>query len=318
MNGTHTQQRAPLDFRLMAYRVVKLLLIAVLAGVAVKWALFDTVLITTDQMMPALLPGDRVLLSRAACAPPLQWFVRLSRRTPVVFRHPRNDTDLGCLRIAGIPGDIVSISNGIVSILNEPTEKLVGKEDSADVLPPGYSPRDWIDPFRLPVPGDTYALDTLTLRDFIFLWAVIQQENSPRKYILQPWIQVDDSIVADYFISDFSLYKGPLGEVPAHLANQWFFWDRLEEYLAAVLTGNSVSLGFSLTRDGSAVDTYRVKESYYFLVADNWRDGFDSRYTGPVGGHLFKGAVVCVAWSFTPGRRFLSGLRAGRLCRIVN
>ncbi len=311
-------QKSPVDLRIVVYRFVKQIAVLALCGLAVKLTLLDTVAIRTDQMMPTLGDGDRALFSRTAYAAPLSWFARSRRHAPVVFRHPQDGDGMGCLRIAGLPGDIVSISNGSLSVLNEPLVPHLGKDDSTETLPADYSPRDWLDPFYLPKPGDTFRLDTLALRDFIFLWAVIRQENPSAKYALQPWLHIDDSLFNDYFITEFSLYQGPFSAIPDELANRWFFWNRLQQYLADAMPEKEVRLTFSVLRGGSAVTSYRVRRPYYFLVADNWRDGFDSRYFGPIARPLIKGTVVCILWSIDPERGILSGIRGERTCRMVH
>jgi len=310
---------APFDLRILIYRILKQLVIIGLVALAVKLTLLDTVLVRTNQMEPSIANGDRVLLWRAAYAAPLKWFVNPRRHAPVVFRHICGDAGSGCLRIAGKPGDVVSISNAVLSVLNEPTVPHLGRPDSsAESLPPEYSPRDWLEPYYIPRPGERLRLDTLALRDFIFAWAIIRQENPAGSFILQPWLHINDSLAKDYFITDFSLYRGPFNAVPQDLSSQWFFWDRLLIYLQAAHQGKKVELKLSIMTKGTAVVEYRVKEPYYFLIADNWREGFDSRYFGPVGEHRMLGTVVCALWSFEPGRRFPFGLRGRRICRIIH
>jgi len=58
---TDGNSAAPLDGRIIAYRIVKFAVIVLLCAGAVKLFVLDTVLVRTDQMEPALADGDRVL-----------------------------------------------------------------------------------------------------------------------------------------------------------------------------------------------------------------------------------------------------------------
>jgi hypothetical protein len=213
---------------------------------------------------------------------------------------------------------VVSISDGFLSVLSNPSVAQLGLESPDGSLPPQYSPRDWMEPYRLPRAGETFRFDTLTMRDLFFLWNIIKYENPPDRFVLRPWIQINDSIKSDFFIQDFSLFKGPFNSIPPGLADQWFFWDRLREYARVRMPDKTVEVGFAILRQGTAIVEYTVKHGCTFCIADSWRDGFDSRYFGPVGVHRISGAAACVLWSFDQSRRFPFGLRNERLCRIAH
>jgi signal peptidase I len=318
MPTEHVQlQRTPVDMRIIVYRTMKQLLVILATGIAVKLFIADSVLIKTNQMSPAIINGDRVLVWKACCASPLKFLLPLRRHTTVIFNHTHGMPGHGCLRIAGKHGDVISISNGSLSVLNEPRVTPLGNMDSASSLPAEYSPRDWFDPYTVPKPGEVLNLDTLPLRELLFAWAVIRQENPVGKYTLQSWLHVNDSLISDYYITDFSLYRGPLNAVPLDLSAQWFFWDKLLNYIQAANPDKKIELKLSILRKGSTVMNYRVKKSCFFLIADSWREGFDSRYLGPVSESSVKGSVACVLWSFDPTKKFPLGFRIERTCRIV-
>jgi hypothetical protein len=108
---------------------------------------------------------------------------------------------------------------------------------------------------------------------------------------------LDDSIATGYDVTDFSLYKGALDSVPDSLRNDWFFWYRLEEYLYQKHDTRKVSLYFTLSLDGTTLEEYQVRSNYCFLLADNRKNGFDSRYQGPVSFDYCIGKALMVLWS---------------------
>jgi signal peptidase I len=307
---------APVDARIVIYRCFKIVILVALGGLALKLLLADTVLIRTDQMQPTLLPGDRVLISKIAAIPPLGWIFRPQRGTTVVFSHPHFAQRGGCLRIAATPGDIVALSAGAFSLVNRPSAAFTHSACGPS-LPPDYSPRDAMVPFRIPAVGDQFSLDTLSLRDFIFISAMIRQENPKKQYRIQPMLYIDDSLQTGFDILEFALYSGRIDSIPEDFSWEWFFWDRLQAYLQATIPDKHIVLTLLLREDQSMVAKYTVSQPFYFLLADEWCKGFDSRFIGPVSGRMMRGTVKAVLWSFSPGRSMLSGMRGGRLCKIV-
>lgn len=310
-------QRKHIDLRITIYRVVKQFSLILLIGFIIKYALCDTVLIRTDQMEPGILNGDRVILSKAPTVAPLKWFKKVRHTDPVVFTHPHFTYKAGCLRIAGIPGDTVKVQQGIFSILNRPELTFIQKHDEEETLPADYSPRDNMDLFRIPEKGDTIIPDSLIIRDIIFLYSMIKQENPNNHYSLKPTLLIGDSISNDYLIKDFPLFSGKFCAIPDSLFTDWFFWDRLKAYLISEYGEHSVLLTFSILEDELLVDRYIIKKKFYFLLSDNWCGGFDSRFGGPIVSSALKGKVVGILWSFSPDARGFKGLRGRRICKII-
>jgi signal peptidase I len=311
------QQKRPLDGRIVAYRFVRLVVLAALCGLAIKYALLDTVLVRTDHMAPSILAGDRIVVIKTHGPLPIKWVWKLRRGRTVVFRQPFRDNALGCLRIAATAGDVVDLRDGVLSLADSPSVRLASKPDTCPSLPADYSPRDFFAELRLPRAGDAYRLDSLNTRDMLFAWSMIQQENPNGGYVFKPWLAINDTVNNDYFVTDFSLYKGPFKAIPEELTRDWFFWDRLREYLRLTLTSSQVSIRFSILQGESALQSYRVHQSYYFLIADNWHDGLDSRYFGPVAENAIDGRVAGVLWSFDQQKGVPFGMRPSRICKIV-
>jgi signal peptidase I len=311
------QQKKPVDGRIVAYRFVRLLVLAALVGLAAKYALLDTVLVRTDHMAGAILPGDRIVVLKTEGPLHLKWFWKLRHGATIVFHQPFRDNALGCLRIAATPGETIVLRDGVLTLADNPGARLAAKPDTCPSLPADYSPRDFFEPLRLARPGDIFRLDSLNMRDMVFVWSMIRQENPKSAYAFKAWLSINDSVNNDYFVSDFSLYKGPFKAIPEELARDWFFWDRLLVYLQSALTGSRVSIRFSILEGESSLQTYRVRQPYYFLIADNWHDGLDSRYYGPVAQSAIDGRATGVLWSFDLQKHFPFGIRFGRICKII-
>jgi signal peptidase I len=316
MNG-ESHQRKHIDLRIALYRALKQFVLILAVGWLLQYALCDTVLIRTDQMEPTILRGDRVLLLKTSTAAPFKWFINLRHRDLVVFRHPHLTGKNCCLRVAGIPGDTVTVVRGSLTITNRPDLTFVKKQDEEETLPPEFSPRDNLAPLRIPQKGDTVDSDSLSMRDLIFFYSMIQQENPKKKYTLRPTLVIDDSITNDYIIKDFPLYAGVFSAIPDSLFTDWFFWDRLNAYLTTSHTESRVLLTFSLLEDQFLVDRYVIKKRYYFLLSDTWCRGYDSRYFGPVAANTVKGKVIGILWSFSGDRPGIKGLRGRRIFKII-
>ncbi|MGB7568225.1 MAG: S26 family signal peptidase [Chitinivibrionales bacterium] len=309
--------KAPKDLRITIYRVVKYLVIIVALTLAVKYLLLDSVRIQTDQMSPALLDGDRVCLLRVPFFWPFTRMIVPARRAPVIFEHPLFPKSLECLRVAGLPGDSMVISGGRFLVMNKPGTTLGTLLASEDVLPIDFAPRDSMEPYRLPRRGDTIDLDSLSLRDFFYACAMIQQENPGAACHVRADLFIDGKPSNDFKITSFPLYNGALEAIPKKFEYDWFFWGRLKEYFSHALNGKDIALTLSLSKNGVRIFRYCLKENFVFVLADDWCKGFDSRYFGPVRAASIKGRVVCVLWSMRHPEKGIGFLRMDRLIKII-
>jgi signal peptidase I len=309
--------KAPGDLRIAVYRIVKFFAFLIAGTLVVKYALFDTIGINTDQMAPTLLDGDRVCIFRLPAVMPFKAMNLPTRKSPVIVSHPLFQNKRGCLRVAGLPGDSIVVSQGKLLIVNKPGVSFGTTLLADDALPPEYSPRDTMAPYRLPRKGDTLNMDTLTLRDFFYACAMIQQENPALVCAVAADLYIDGVLVNDYTIKEFPLYKGALKAIPKKYEYDWFFWDRLKEYLSRTLRGKDIVLTLSLFKNNVRVSKYILKEQFVFLVADEWRKGFDSRYFGPVLARAIRGSVLFVVWSIRPHGEVGSFIRMDRLIKVV-
>lgn len=306
-----------INWRLTTYQILKFLMLITACGLIIQYAICDSVLIKSDHMEPLLHNGDRVIVSKLPVHQPLNWIFKLHQTQPVIFTFPHHPGKRGCLRIGAMPGDTVNIQDGMFTLANIPGLVFAGNPDTTQLLPGEYSPRDNLIPYRIPEPADTLMLDSLSIRDFIFCYSIITQENPHKHYRLKPVLYIDDSLTNDYIIKDFSLYTGAFDSIADSLHTDWFFWDRLNAFLGSLHSDNKITLTFLLMEDQSIINFYCVKDKFYFLISDNWCGGYDSRYFGPVISSNVNGHVVGVLWSFAPDRSGLNGLRGRRIFKII-
>ncbi len=292
-------------------RLVRLLIIAAVA-LLIKFCFIDSTAVRNAQMLPSIYPGDQILVFKTPSLPIAKNLFRLSLNQPVLFEFPGSLHKRNCLRVAGVPGDTISIDSGIVKN-NSSLFKPPKTNPALDILPADYTPRDYMVPYKIPRPGEILNLDSMSIRDQFFAISLIRQELPKETIQFVAKVMIDDSVSSDYIIKGFSLYSGSLPEIPDSLMNYWFFWTQLENYLKSLHPDSHVSLTFNVKRQSNELHKYTVKKRHYFLLADNWVSGYDSRYFGLVGQSNIIGRPFMIWWSTAKisGRNSIS--RIGRI-----
>jgi signal peptidase I len=304
------------DSRIFFYRSIKQILIITAVAICLKSCIIDSVVIKGSQMTPTLVCGDRTLIFRLPYLSLFSTIFKPSLAKPVIFDLPFEKNRRASLRIAGLWGDTVSIDSGVIVNSRKPQFQFSGKEKGGLIVPASFSPRDFFPPYCIPKKGTSFLLDSLSLRDFFFAVNVVRQENKKSKISIKADLYVDDSLSNDYNIKEFTLYKGTIDTIPVRYQFDWFFWDRLNQYLDATVEERMVALKFSLYIDNVKISRYSVQKKYVFLLADNWSDGLDSRYIGPVQVSSLVGRVFFVLWSYdNKDQKALKTNRFGRIIR---
>ncbi len=307
---------APIDRRIWIYRQVKRGVLLFLILFIVKIFVIDTIHIATDQMQPTISPGDQVLLWKLPFAPSWPHLFKPHPNTVVVIKDAINKRHT-CQRIVAVAGDTVAISNGMLKTRRPRIDSMHHIPYGMQALPPSYSPRDTMEAYCIPRKGEYLELDTLSLRDFFFSVAMIRAENSHNAYTIVPEVFINGTPLMNPPLADFSLFPKPIKDVPDSLAFNYFFWDRMKAYLSSVYNDKTVTVIFSLFEGKTKLFRYHLKESYIFLLADDWCNGYDSRYTGPAKVSSISGQVVCVLWSHSPQKKGIAGIRFNRLLRFI-
>jgi hypothetical protein len=315
MKGLKRFQNTGFDMRIVVYHSARIIFAAIVIAFAVKCAFIDTIRMTGSQMDPSIINGDRLMIYRLPFIPIVRNYFRPAYDKPVVVK---NGSSLNVLRIAAASSDTIRIDSGkVFSTGHLPNIDVFSRSSDAPV-PPDYAPRDFFDTYRIPGKNDLLILNKLPSRDFFFASSIIRQEHPKDSLFVKAYLLLDDSICANFSIVDFMFYKGSIDSVPDSLRYNWFFWNRLEEYLYQKYSDRKVTLYFSLFLGGIAIEEYTIKNDYYFLLADNRKNGLDSRYSGPVSRNSCLGRAVLVLWSRGPDEHGKQHFRFNRMGKIIS
>lgn len=275
-----------------------LFLAAFLAALILKSFFLDAYEIPTSSMKNSLLPGDFILVNKAAysLSTPknfpltniqIPWFTIISYARPqrndiIVFQFPgtiyefKPDSPIKIVkRIIGEPGDTIQIINKKVLVngkeLYQPPTVIYDKENDLKIgtrderiFPPK---KNWngdnYGPIQVPYKGETIKLNMSNIN----LWrAVIDRE-----------------------------YNNKVVDIA----------------------------GTVITIKDKPVHEYKFKENYYFVLGDNRDNSMDSRYWGFVPGNDVIGKSLLIYWSVNPYEKitsitkFLESIRFNRIFNIV-
>lgn len=305
------------DTQAFLYRSITQILIIIGIGLLTKVAFVDAVRMSGGQMNPTILPGDMLLVFRTPYLKLFSKAIKPGLKKPVLFKMPSDENNIGCLRIAAFSSDTILIDNGRCINSRNPSMTFPLRAKKESVLPEDYSPRDYLKPYRIPAAGDTLLMENIPIRDFFFAVSIMRQEQAGKITTVKPLLYINDTLTSTYTIEGFALYNGFIDSVPDQTKNDWFFWNRMEQYLKQTNPDKNMSLSFAVFVDGSRIHRYTVRKDYVFLLADNWNGGLDSRYYGPVQSSNIIGRVFTVLWSYKsePGKK--GQIRLNRFGRII-
>lgn len=274
----------------------KSLLIALAAALIIKTFFFEAFKIPTGSMEKTLMPGDFIVVNKAAFAistpssipftnveipsAPIIKTGKPQINDVVVFKFPGNKDELFpasnvnyIKRIAGTPGDTLQIINGDVynsgKMIPSPPEAIINhsfKENSLKEKRIYFSNGEWS--------KDNYGPIVI-----------------PR--------------------------KGMTIELSPKNAAQWkTIIDR--EFGERVLSEE----GTVITIKGSPARSYTFKKDYYFVLGDNRDDSMDSRYWGFVPEDALIGKAVLIYWSWDAYQsgfwEMFSSIRLNRIFKLIH
>ena len=127
---------------------VALAVVAVAVALLIQAFLVKPYRIPSASMEDTLLIGDRVLVDR------ISWRFSEPERADIVVFHPPFDGPVLIKRVIGLPGDVISVSDGFVSIngrrLDEPyVRRIDGRQEPSEPFANGL-PWSLEKPYRVP------------------------------------------------------------------------------------------------------------------------------------------------------------------------
>ncbi len=122
------------------------LLVSVVLAVIVILFLYQPVKVEGTSMMPSLVDKERIFINKFSYRFGLG---SVERGDTVVFWYPGDLSKSYIKRVIGLPGDLVSITNGVVSVNGKPLKE--------DYVPPQYRDHSNMDPYRVPA-GEYFVL----------------------------------------------------------------------------------------------------------------------------------------------------------------
>ncbi len=298
INSSNSSKEPKTKVKKTAGDFIRSLVLALIAAVILKTFFIEADKIPSASMENTLLPGDFILVNKAAytISTPKQiplteisipWINLLTTGQPkrndiIVFKFPGYanqlipDENINYIkRIIGLPGDTVQLLNKAVFIngkkINNPKGTLISyshilKKGVADdrIFPPG---KNWN--------SDNYGPIVV-----------------PKKGMVVP--------------------------ISVNNIDRWrLFIDREQKKLAVSVAGTVVSI------NGVPVRSYTVMKNYYFVLGDNRDDSMDSRYWGFVPQQSIIGKAVMIYWSWdltgTSGNIFdmLHSIRWNRIFKPI-
>jgi len=240
-------------------RVGKILFLAFLIGVVLRFFVIESVYVSTPQMAKTYSEGDWVFVSKLAYGIHIPFtsvyfpFKEVSRNDIVLSAVP-NASGKVLVRCIGLPGDTVVASEGRISI----DGKLIANPPLLLLTNDGGKQLSKLDWYLL---GESQQTESLA-----------ERLNDGLSYrIIVPKAGMEITLNA--------LTTTPLYEA--------IFIDENAEKEAIVKGG-------SLYIDGEKQETYSFKRNYYWLLSDNRSDGFDSHQFGFVPGQNIEGKALGV------------------------
>jgi len=280
-------------------KFLKSVFIALVAALIIKTFFIDAFNIPSASMENTLLPGDFILINKAAYSISTPHYITIlnlwldsypfvkikhpDRNDVVVFKFPGypneftpSENSSYIKRIIGLPGDTVQIKNESVFINNNlvraPEDALFRLNNSTEDL--REDPR--IYPFNNGWRNDNYGP------------IIVPQKGDTLK-----------------------LSNNNIAEWQALI-------DRELGHKAVSVEGSVINI------DDKAIRQYVLQKNYYFVLGDNREDSMDSRYWGFVPEDYIIGKAFIVYWSWdsyksvNDWKDFLAPLRLNRIFKFIN
>ena len=316
---------------------IKSLLALILIVLLLKETVIELYIVPTTSMERNILKGDMLVGSRFAYGmkvPQKIWvpftaisiptflpeyrfptFKKVERGDVVVFEYPRDIVYKYVKRCIGLPGDTISIKdrevyvNGNVSILPDDGQFLMDTYMSSDIIDNQIflgvdGNKDQYPEITIPKKGDTFPLDESM--NWKFLLPIILYEGNQVEYIFG-----DNSLIftntsprdVQRRTGDQSIHKEYYPSTNATLITPWSDRFKKEHIQYLYINGKPIN----------EIDSYTVKQDYFWMMGDNRDNSEDSRYWGFVPESHILGQPVITWFSIDLDNYFPRIARIGKI-----
>tara|TARA_X000000368_G_C22934172_1_gene669102 strand:+ start:78 stop:1055 length:978 start_codon:yes stop_codon:yes gene_type:complete len=316
---------------------IKSLLALILIVLVLKETVIELYVVPTTSMENNILKGDMLVGSRFTYGmkvPQKIWipftaisiptflpeyrfpaFKKVERGDVVVFEYPRDIVYKYVKRCIGLPGDTISIKdrevyvNGNVSQLPNEGQFLMDTYMSSDIIDDEIflgvdGNKDQYPEITIPKKGDTFPLDESM--NWKFLLPIIIYEGNQVEYILG-----DNSLIftntsprdVQRRTGDKSIHKEYYPSTNATLITPWSDRFKKEHVQYLYINGKPIN----------EIDSYVVKQNYFWMMGDNRDNSEDSRYWGFVPENHILGQPVITWFSINLDTYFPRITRIGKI-----
>jgi hypothetical protein len=182
-------------------------------------------------------------------------------------------------------GDTVFIKNGSFYLNGEIISEYSFETEAA--IPAKFSPRDNILSFEIPKIGDRFVYTKDDIAAACFLYGIMKQVEN---ITLEVTFFVNGEEKSDFFIDDFTLYKGMFVDIGDEMKASVYFWNAFLSWYKANVSQNATLTAEIRNFDGNVISGWQVRENYYFIIVPH-RNGFDSRYAGAIAESKIAGEI---------------------------
>ena len=213
----------------------------------------------------------------------------------IIFKYPGTDKKDYIKRCVAGPGQSITI--------NGKTVLLDGKEYK---LPPQgqYIHDGMLDPritnlgsLYVPKRGDSYKIDTLNTRDFLFVKHIVRQELPRAKVSAKVQLYLDGEFANTQRAVTYGYQEVSFNDINFDQIDLWTILDDIFTHVKGKYAGRKVDIRTLLYVNDKQVLTYTCKNDNYFMMGDNRDNSTDSRYWGFLNRNFVKAQAFILYFS---------------------
>jgi len=109
---------------LFCWEIIKIVVLALLIVIPIRYFIFQPFVVKGNSMEPNFHEGDYLIVDEISYR-----FNEPKRGDVIVFRYPRDTSQRFIKRVIGLPGEIVKIEQGEISIINGTQDRILNESE---------------------------------------------------------------------------------------------------------------------------------------------------------------------------------------------